>query len=73
MKYIQYVKTVKAKRDRGFTLIELLVVIIILAVLSAVAIPSFIRQTGKAREVDAKTRLGAISRSQQAYKNKKRK
>lgn len=51
----------------GFTLIELLVVVIIIGVLSAVAVPNFLSQIGKARETEAKTSLGAIARSQQAY------
>jgi type IV pilus assembly protein PilA len=38
----------------GFSLIELLVVCLIIAVLCAIAIPSFLSQTGKARVVSAK-------------------
>lgn len=54
-------------KTKGFTLIELLVVIIIIGILSAVAIPNLINQVGKAREVEAKSTLGIISRGQQAY------
>ncbi len=72
MKYTQYIQTLKTQKDQGFTLIELLVVIIIIGVLSAIAIPSFIGQVGKARETDAKHNLGTIARSQQAYHFEKR-
>lgn len=57
----------KNSSNEGFTLVELLVVIIILGVLTVFSLPAFLRQIGKARETDAKTNLGAIARSQQAY------
>ena len=54
-------------KNKGFTLIELLVVVIFVGVLSAVALPNYVAQIGKARETEAKTGLGAIAHSQQAY------
>jgi type IV pilus assembly protein PilA len=65
-KLLQHVLS-KKDAEKGFTLIELLVVIIIIGILAAIALPSFLNQSNKAKQGEAKTYVSSANKGQQAY------
>jgi type IV pilus assembly protein PilA len=57
----------RLSNEQGFTLIELLVVILIIGILAAIAIPAFLSQTSKANDSAAKTQVGTLQTTEEAY------
>jgi type IV pilus assembly protein PilA len=55
------------EEEKGFTLIELLVVILIIGILAAIAIPSFLNQTSKAKDSSAKELVRSSQTASETY------
>ena len=64
-----YLRSAKFNKNTnyGFTLIELLVVIIIIGILSAIALPSFLNQAARARQSEANIYVSSMLKGQQVY------
>jgi type IV pilus assembly protein PilE len=58
---------VKARRSRGFTLIELMIAVAIIALLSMIALPSYMQNVRKSKRVDAQTVLTRTSNNLERF------
>ena len=56
----------RLRSQEGFTLIELMVVVLIIAILSAIALPAFLGQRSKAQDGSAKSNARAIVSAMEA-------
>lgn len=56
------------RSSKGFSLIELMIVVAIIAILAAIAIPSFLRFQMKSKTSEATANLGAIRTCEESYK-----
>jgi type IV pilus assembly protein PilE len=55
------------KKTQGFTLIEIMIVVVIVAILAAVAVPSYQDSVRKTRRADAKEALTKAAAAQERY------
>lgn len=55
-------------RERGFNLVELMIVVVIVAILTSIALPSYFSQIQKSRRSEAKSALTQIATMQEQFR-----
>lgn len=59
---------IRSGRTQGFTLIELMITVVVVAILAAIALPSFLDSVRKSRRADAFTAITAIQQAQERWR-----
>jgi len=60
---------IKLSKSAGFSLVELMIVVAIMAILAAIAIPSFMRFSMRAKTAEATQNLAAIRTCEESYRS----
>jgi len=59
---------IKFHKSKGFSLVELMIVVAIMAILAAIAIPSFMKFSMKAKTAEASQNLSGIRTAEESYR-----